>query len=85
MNIVWQQFFKNEQAYINFNTFKLYTLHDPKQKKNQTRICASLGLRMKFKTLWLSDHAVFQTNLKFHICQVQGAVNPSNAIKNVWN
>ena len=51
------------------------------------------GLRMKtkFKSLWLSG-AVFPIPekfefLTFHICQVQlqGAVNPSNVLKNFWN
>ena len=50
------------------------------------KIYDSFGLRMKFKTLcWLSG-AVFPTNFKFlnfHIClEVQGAINPSNVLKN---
>ena len=39
---------------------------------------------MKFETLWcgIPEKSKF---LIFHICQVQGAVNPSNALKNVGN
>ena len=43
------------------------------------------GLRIKFKTLWLSG-AVFQGKfeiLNFHIRQVQEAVNSYNVIKTV--
>ena len=44
------------------------------------------GLRMKFKTLWLTGHRCGIPDkfefLNFHIFQVKGAVNPFNVLKN---